>query len=517
MARRVYCGKTYFEPAFASAVFFAALAAGGAVALALTGNSPGEFILLPVAVLLAVYAIVRGGAIAKTHRTVIPLETGMVIEDANGAYEFRDEMITDLGTWTRYRYAGGERQAVVSECHIRVRVEDRVANLELVYEYGLRSDDPLAALLDRNLNRLTERAWLNRVNGEALTGVGWRLDPAGLTRLDGPKEQTLAVDAIAAAEMVDGTVSVWAVGQPLPFLKVRAGTSNALILNRVLARVLNDAGRSEEDVEEGLGRVIFERDDSTSFTTLALLAGLSFLFVLVGLVLFVRFVELFPEQHYVGAFLFGMPLLPLYMLFTRVEIFRCHTRGVSYVTSYRERQILYRDVRTFTYTSVRNYAEGVYTNTEITLKFEAAAETEGDTISYTAELNHDDAELDKLRDFVSQLLGRHMLQRLQQGRTVVWTEGVRFLPAGLEIPPAPTFGRDKKVVYPYANLEGTTLQEGTIFIHQFNRETPVYGIPSSAPNAFPGLILLSTILVALQEGHSVLGGADQPPAPRDGT
>ncbi len=498
---RVFVGKSYSEATFGFALFIAIVAGVGGSALLLFEFWVGSALLLPVAALSGVVALVRYLDISRNRRWVTPKDDGLTLEDPRGTFDFDDEMISDLGTWSKVRYSNGEPSGMSRTCHLVVRAGELSTNFTFEYRFGLNQIDPLGEFLDRNLERLFEKAWADWTAGRAIDGDGWVLDREGLTHGSGPKQQTLAVHELAAVDIVDGTVSVWAVGQAMPVVKVAAGTPNALILGRLLSKKLEERGKKDEDPADGLGRVIFERDQSWRMATLVLLSLIGMAMSSIGLV---GVIDGKSDQLLISTLMiFGGPIIPLIGYFNRKKILRCHTHGVCYITSLKERKLLYKDVRVFTFGATRHYTNGAYTGTAIALTFEPGTEDAGDRIAYSATIQKMDEELDNLRDFVSRVIAQHMLKRLKDNRPVAWTDGLRFLPEGLEIHPSGFFGKKGKWVLPYGEIAGTDMQQGVFYLFQTGRNKHVYEVPVSAANFFPGFVLLNALLAP----------GDPPPAP----
>lgn len=496
---RVFVGKSYSESTFGFALFIAIVAGVGAMILLVADFWAGVVVLLPVAAIAGVVAFVRYIDISRNRRWVTPNDDGFTLEDPRGTFDFDDEMVTDLGTWSKARYSNGEPKGMSRKCHLVVRAGELSTNFTFEYEYGLNQKDPLGDFLERNLERLFEKAWADWNAGRAIEGEGWVLDREGLTHGSGPKQQTLAVHELAAVDVVDGKVSVWAVGQAMPVVKVAAGTPNALILGRVLSKKLEERGKKDEDPADGLGRVIFERDNSVSSVALWVLGS----FLVLGMGFGVGFLigvfdqpglERSKQNVLAACLLLFPPLIGGMIYFNRRTIFRCHTHGVSYSTALKERRILYKDVRVFTFGATRHYTNGAYTGTAIALTFEPGSEDTGDRIAYSATIQKMDEELDNLRDFVSRVIASHMLKRLKDNRPVAWTDGLRFLPEGLEIHPSGFFGKKDKWMLPYGEIAGTDMQQGVFYLFQKGRKKHVYEVAVSATNFFPGFLLLNAVL-----------------------
>ncbi len=500
--RRVFVGKSYAEAPFWVGVF-AAIAGGiASVALLVSDMEAGAVLCGIAAAIGGVVAIVRWLDISKNRRWVTPSDTGFTLEDKRGIFDFDDEMITDLGTWSKVRFQNGEPKGVTRKLHLVVRVGELSSDFLFEYEYGLNATDPLEGFLNRNLERLFDTAWANWQAGRSLEGEGWLLDREGLTHGAGARQQTLAMHEIAAVDVVDGKVSIWAVGQALPFLKIPGGTPNALILGRLISKKLEERGTKDEDPADGLGRVIFERDHSMGMGGVIYFGFFGLLLVVFGLVVIIcADGKLDQILMGVGLLLAG-PIIPLIAFLNRTKILRCHTHGVCYLTAMKERKLQYKDVRIFTFSATRNYTNGSYTGTAISLTFEPGDEGSGDRIAYSANIKQMDDELDNLRDFVSRVIAVEMLKRVKQGRTVYWTDGLRFLPEALEVQPSGFFGKKDAMRIPYSEIAGSDMQQGVFYLFRKGQNKHFFEIPVSSPNFFPGMLLLHTILSPEEAGGS---------------
>src|SRR5205823_5736636 len=71
----------------------------------------------------------------------------------------------------------------------------------------------------------------------------------------------LPVREVAAVDIFDGKLCVWRKGEAEAVLRVPAGSPNALVMGRVLQQLMPPAD-AEGEPADGLGRIIFERDQS---------------------------------------------------------------------------------------------------------------------------------------------------------------------------------------------------------------------------------------------------------------
>src|SRR5205823_1023511 len=104
----------------------------------------------------------------------------------------------------------------------------------------------------------------------------------------------------------------------------------------------------------------------------------------------------------------------------------CHEWGVYQTGLTGEKKLMYKDVASFTYGATRNYHNGAYVGTTIALSFVPLPEANSRTVSYTASVKNQDADLDMLRDFVARVISSRMAKELNAGETVPWTKNISF-------------------------------------------------------------------------------------------
>src|SRR5262249_9689598 len=128
---------------------------------------------------------------------------------------------------------------------------------------------------------------------------------------------------------------------------------------------------AEEDLGGGLGRAMFERDQSLHVVAFALL--FLFTLALAGVaVLMVAVPGAIPTKN---PLVFGIAtggvavIVGMLTLAYRCNRFACHQRGVARTTFWGTRRLRYEDVSSFTYAAVRQYVNGVYTGTTVSLTF----------------------------------------------------------------------------------------------------------------------------------------------------
>lgn len=493
---RVSVGSSYSDATFGLAIGGAAIGIIGG--LSLFAFAPEWAIgVTGAGLIFGLLALARGYAISRKRRWITPTDEGFTLEDKNGQFDFTDEQISDLGTWAKTRFANGVPKSIERKGSLVIAAESFAATLDFQYVVALNKIDPLEEFLERNLVRLTDEAKANLANGDTIEGKGWTLDAKEMVCTDGRAASSFLVSDFTATDIVDGKVAIWVRGDPKPVVRIAAGSPNALVLVRLLSKQLAEKGPVAEDAT-GLGRIIFERDKSTQRGLLVFLLAIFVLAAIGGILLAIA--ESGNQRDQAGL-LIGIiiailaPIFSLLVWFNRINIFRCHTNGVCYIKTRSRKEIAFEDVRVFTYNAVRNYYNGAYTGTVISLNFEPGEGTEGDAIKYSANVKNSDGEIDNLREHVSRVMAGHMRKRFDAGRTVRWTDAVRFTDDGLEvIVPGGVFSKGKNRVVPFAKISGYDMKDGYFFLFEKGKKDVLYSVIVSAPNFFPGLAMLNTIL-----------------------
>lgn len=101
-----------------------------------------------------------------------------------------------------------------------------------------------------------------------------------------------------------------------------------------------------------------------------------------------------------------------------------------------------------------------------------------------------DAELDKLRDFVSGVVAGRMSERLAAEGAVAWTNRLTFLAHGLEHYPAGVLGRKDATFVPYTSCRHLQISDGMFKVFDLRSDKPIFSLKTSDENFFPGYLLL---------------------------
>jgi hypothetical protein len=494
MGERISVGASFKNGWFIATTVLAAICGVVGAALAPFHLEPG-LVFLGIAAVLGFIALLHGLSIAKNRKWFTATADGFTYEDRRGVFDFTDDDIVEMGTWAKTRLSNGVPKTVFRECRIVLEAGEFRGDLQFSYTFPIEQLDPQTEFLERNLQRLTDLAVDRLAKGDALTGDGWEFDKTELQVREGRQSRTYPADELVAADAVDNKVCVWVRGEPKPAVRIPAEGLNALVLLRVLAKRFELQGNKPDD-EPGLGRIIFERDHSITKGVLV------FTFIMCAGMLAGAAVAAFfatQERDPTGpAILAGVLALlgigiGLAVWLNRVNILRCHTKGVCRITTKATKELEYKDIRVFSYGAIRQYYNGSYTGTTVTMNFEPAPESESDPIKYSATMKKLDAELDNLRDHVSTVVASQMNQRLLSGESVRWTEGMTFTPEGLQVDIAGGIlskAKNRKISY-YNCL--FSLNEGYFFLFKRGGKDAIYSLPVSASNFFPGYMLLNQL------------------------
>jgi hypothetical protein len=497
MPAPVPVGKSYSDSAFVTFVVLAGLGFVLAVVAAAVGGAvEAVAVLAGFGGLFALLAVGRSGTIARNRRWITPTDDGFVLTDRRGEFHFTDEMVSDLATWPRVVYSNGVPKSHKRAGSFVITAGESSVTFAFEYTFPLNHTDPLGGMLERVFNKLIEGAKSSILGGGRLTGEGWALDRAQFVHAAEKEDLSVALRDVAAVDLFDGKVCVWRRGDAEAILRVPAGSPNALVMCRVLRELLPPAD-AEEEPADGLGRIVFERDQSIRGANLVAGVVMIGIGLLIGLALLVGALV---QNAWVGV-LIGLAICggcvggAVAIWKRRVNMFRCHAYGVARTTPKGVTKLQYRDVGTFTYSGVRQYVNGAYTGTTVTLRFEPLDENKGEPIVYSATFKNADDELENLREFISRVVAVHMLRRHKAKQVVRWTKNLVFHPEGLEVAKVGWFrGKGESNVIPYNQITAYNVTDGVFRLAFGGQKNWAVEEPVSQPNFFPGYILLMMLL-----------------------
>lgn len=425
---------------------------------------------------------------------------GFLVRDRRQEREFTDDQVICASLASRPNYVNGVLNSTTRTFDVWVEGAAGPERVKLMNRLAVGARDPLATLIERVQLRLYERANAALAAGQPFEGEGWTMQPEELEMPCGRETRGVRFDELAAAEIFDNHLCVWKSGQDEPALRIPMESANSWILLRLLQeRIATRPGEAVPPSGDQLGRILFERKPGR--TTNVLL----WLFPLAGLVIVVVMVLAVFKAGPIG-FLGGLPacffVLMLWVFFVSHAVeFRAHEHGVRRKSIFRTQQLKYADTDVFTYSAVRQYVKGVYSGTNFTLTFVSQAspgksQARTQTLTYSKHLRNADEGLDHVRDHVSQLIAERMAGQLATGRAVIWTDGLRFLPEGLEYRAKGFFGRKPPEMFPYSQIHGYDADAGTFHLWIYGKNKPVAKESVARPNFFPGYLLLARLLAA---------------------
>ncbi len=260
--------------------------------------------------------------VVRNRRWITPTGDGFLLEDRRGRAHIADGQVEDLAFRATVRYDSGRPKATVRQGHLIAHAEGFSGRLDFRYEVRLGKPDPLGEHFERVLARLADRTQAG-LGHTPLTGRGWEYDRAGLSF--GAGGRVLAPDDVAAVDLVDGKICVWARGEAMPCLRVPAESPGALVLARLLDRELRDRPRAEDDTTDGLGRVMFERTQCASMLVISAITALFGALLVAG-----SFAAGGAKAAATLAVVYAVIVSPILLAawVTRRNVFRCHARGV---------------------------------------------------------------------------------------------------------------------------------------------------------------------------------------------
>lgn len=497
MSARVSVGTSYTDRMLLAFVAGAALAPLLAARGAAGESGEARIALTAVGGAFAALALGRLLVVVRNRRWIKPTEFGFIVTDRRGVVAYTDEMVRTLGFWAEVVYSRGVARANRRSGTFVLATDDQDVSIRFRYDFPLHEPDPLGELFERVFGKLVSAAKAAILTEGGLSGDGWSLDRDCLTIVGRGGDVTVPVQDVAAVEVIDARVCVWRKGEAEPVTRIPAGLPNALVLRDCLTAMIPPPDPSAEPAD-GLGRIIFERNDSIRGARLwgglalvvwAVVAGV--LSALDGVL----------EHGWVPA-LIGLVLLVAggiggaTLWEGRVNVFRCHAHGVARINHYGTTTLGYGEIGSFSYNATRMHDDGLYAGTHLSLIFMPLDGSDRPSIGYSATVRNADEELERLREFISRVIAGHMFRRLGAGQPVAWTPNITFRPEGLELKNVGWFrGRTgESNVVPYREITHHSLTEGVFRLAVGGQGKWAVEEDFAQPNFFPGYVLLMTIL-----------------------
>ncbi len=420
----------------------------------------------------------------RRRRWVQDSGNGFVVTDSEGIRQFNDDQIESIALYSDKIYSGGEMKALRRFFLVWVAGDANPIIMENKIPVG--GQDPLDAMINRILDSHVARAEAAINRGLSVAGDGWSLDTANLTLGHSSMGQAVSLSEITAIDIFGNQLCIWRRGQDEAFARFPLSSRNAHVLDTLLSKRLAERGQQPASDTTGLGRILFERKPQAG-----MIAALWFFALLVGMGGVVMFAVVPDVGIIAGPIMIGVgALLVLAAIATQKANFRCHERGVFQSGMMSEKQLLYADVGSFSYGATRHYYNGVYTGTQLIMQFQPADGSGGRPISYNTTVRTDDADLDALRDHISQVIAARMADDLSKWGQVAWTPNLTFRTEGIEFRPAGWFGRKEPELLPWEQLAGFDIEQGVFHLWRAGQDKSIVQEQVSVANFFPGFFLL---------------------------
>lgn len=338
------------------------------------------------------------------------------------------------------------------------------------------TDDAFAPLLSQLLRQLADSAEMKLKAGASLRGTDWALDSHGLS-LKG--QAHVRLKDLAGVGSFENRVSFWRPGEELPFFSVPEASPNARLLGMLAQRQMAER---ERPMAGPLGRVLFQRKMSTGSKVFSW--GVVACLILGGLTMAITQGL---EHHWSNALLFPFiawglaALLGIYTLGS----FRVHELGVAQTAFFRTKTLRYSELISFQFGATRHYHNGAYTGTSMNMTFTPGAGAEA--IAHSQTVRGNDTDLDSLREQVSAMVSRHLLERLSRGEEVQWGTHARFTPAGLVVRESKLFGKGAERLAAYDEGLRYRIADGSFHLFIGDEKKSAMTLECGADNFYPGL------------------------------
>jgi hypothetical protein len=351
----------------------------------------------------------------------------------------------------------------------------------------------LNLLASRLVKQIVDRGRVTLDSGATIQGEAWTWSGQTLTMVEkGRGAQSLRVGDITSYDIFDQHLCVWTKDSDLPAARIPEFSSNVHLLSAMLGEKMT----RREGPSPGLGRVLFERKASNTTIVVTWIVTALFAMAFLTVLIFAIINADSGGLIAAGVLFVIMTLCQLCLASCRKSYFRCHENGVSQRGLLSQNELRYDEIATFTYEATRHYHNGAYTGTILNMKFEPTKSSGDKPIKYGGSIMNADESLDRLRIYISGVMGRTLFKAYQAGTPIVWTTNLRLIPgSGVEFRPAGFIGigRKEPVLYPWDQIINYSLEEGALHVWVKDKDKSVIQEPCSAANFFPGLALFATL------------------------
>jgi hypothetical protein len=506
MRKPILIAGSLYERTFLTCLIVGILVAcmGLLIAIAARELNLGVILMFSLAGILLLSAFGRAAFLLKIRQSLDGDDHELRLITPGGVQSVRVADVQAIGLSYKLLYENGAPAKFARSVLLTVADEQGARQVKLAYKVPINDSDPFSGFWEQAAKTLIARAKADLAAGRSLLGPNWELRAKALN-VGQPEPVVYPRAQIAAASVVDNDLCIWERGQERPSLKFPADSINAYILLQLLAEEIAAQEEHKPEAIEGLGRIIFERNQNTEPAAIGAF-GVTAALALVGAVGLYAIDRTGPNADELWSYVMGLGaiasvcgLIALALYAQRRNIFRCHQVGVVHQTTSKAIELRYDEVGAFTWSVTRHFTNGVYTHTALELALEPLPGLEKGKIKYSANLKGSDDELDDLRAHIANVIARRMLGELREDRIVQWTPNLRLTPTGVEYRPAGFMGRKNEwVELAYADITGTNFIEG--FLHVFTRSAPKSVIQegTGVKNFFPGFHALMMVLEALQ-------------------
>ncbi len=483
----------------------AALATIVGICLATAGLFAG-WIVAPVAGVISLILEAVAWSARRTRTWLTFGQDSLEIEDRTGRRTVLDTQVVAAALESKRNLNNGEFSSTTRT--FRIWTDDRTEPIVMQNTIPKDRPDPLAELIARLLDGLTQRFEDLLARGGTVAGDGWVLTRGGLALSRVPSETLLPLAEITAVDPFDDKMCVWRRGQDEACAKLPLSGRNAYLLPALLKPLIPEqADGSGGQSSTGLGRVLFERRPQPALAVLLIAIG--GIMALVGVIIIAA--GGLRDAAPLALLVPGGLILAAAGAALRLTNFRCHERGVWQKSIFGQKLLRYVDIGSFTYSAQRHYHNGAYAGTHLSLVFKpllpkAGAPQAGRPIRFSTTVQGDDDDLDELRDVISHAICARMAGELAAGQTVPWTPNLEFTPHGIRYRPSSLFGRKDFEFLPFECYGGQSLNQGSFFLFSSLRPKHVMSEQCSVENFFPGFYLL------LQLCHGPPADSAQPAA-----
>lgn len=200
----------------------------------------------------------------------------------------------------------------------------------------------------------------------------------------------------------------------------------------------------------------------------------------------------------VAAGLFVLCILGIRGMFRTVGF---HEAGVVETLLGRRREMLYADVARMSYAVTRQYYNGVYTGTTLSIGLRTA---DGRKLGYAGRYKEKPKgwamtvfgrkfeasdELDLVRDVIAAHVAGRMTDAILRGEPVEWPSNATISATGI----TPLRGRRKGQTLPWSQFAGMSMDKGVLHLFAHGDKKPFLDVVAGAWNVFPCMELIGSL------------------------